>query len=40
MGEISEMMEDGILCQTCGVFLDDSEGTFFQSCKSCAEATP
>lgn len=25
MGEISEMMMEGILCQCCGVFLGDGE---------------
>lgn len=37
MGEVVEMMEEGILCQTCGVYLDKSKGEFFQNCPSCEE---
>lgn len=37
MGEIAEMMEEGILCQVCGVYLEDSQGEFFQTCPACAE---
>lgn len=25
MGEVTEMMEEGILCQVCGVYLGDDE---------------
>lgn len=37
MGEIAEMMEEGILCQVCGEHLEDSAGEFFQTCPDCKE---
>lgn len=48
MGEVTEMMEEGILCQQCGVYLnidqeyekDDAkfEGTgTWTTCKTCRE---
>jgi len=38
MGEIAEMMLEGILCQYCGVYLDVEEGSGFpESCSSCEE---
>ena len=35
MGDITEMMLEGILCQSCGDHLDDSDGDFPQSCADC-----
>jgi len=47
MGEISEMMQEGILCQYCGVLMDDlipEEGNELKdppmhprSCEGCEE---
>ena len=34
MGEIAEMMLEGILCQQCGVYLGEGDG-FPQLCPSC-----
>jgi len=34
MGEISEMMLDGTLCECCGTFLGDAEG-FVRRCSAC-----
>lgn len=36
MGEISEMMLDGTLCESCGVFIDEGEG-FPRRCLGCEE---
>lgn len=40
MGEISDMMLDGTLCEVCGEFIDDDEGGEFpRKCAACeAEA--
>jgi hypothetical protein len=32
MGEIADMMIDGILCQYCGSFIDDDHGGYPRSC--------
>lgn len=38
MGEIAEMMLEGILCQYCGVYLDVEESCGFpMSCSDCEE---
>ena len=42
MGEISEMMQDGILCQICGVFMDDLQDGdeapgYPRTCEGCTE---
>lgn len=38
MGEIAEMMIEGILCQFCGVYMDDGEAPGYpRSCTDCAE---
>lgn len=38
MGEIAEMMLEGILCQECGGFIDDHEADGYpRSCKDCQE---
>lgn len=38
MGEIAEMMLEGILCQYCGVYLNVDEGCGFpMSCEDCAD---
>lgn len=39
MGDISEMMLEGILCSGCGVFLENEEGEapgFPMLCESCS----
>ena len=37
MGEIADMMLDGTLCQSCGVYIgDESAGDFPQHCADCA----
>lgn len=38
MGEIADMMLDGTLCQSCGVYLEDSLPGFPQSCADCQKA--
>ena len=35
MGEISEMMIDGTLCQVCGVYLDGETPGFPRTCTHC-----
>ena len=37
MGDITEMMEEGILCQQCGVYIEEDEqnGTW-ATCENCA----
>lgn len=36
MGEISEMMLEGILCQECGGYIDDGQADNYpRSCKDC-----
>jgi len=46
MGEITEMILDGTLCELCGVFMgdindDDFEAPgFTQTCKACQEEIP
>jgi len=35
MGEITDMILDGDLCQVCGEYMEDSDG-FPQTCASCA----
>ena len=36
MGEVAEMMIEGILCQMCGAYIDDDFGGFPRYCsKSC-----
>jgi hypothetical protein len=35
MSEISEMIMEGLLCQECGVALEDSLGDFPQYCEGC-----
>lgn len=37
MGDIAEMMLDGTLCSTCGVYLDDDPIGVPVDCESCAE---
>ncbi len=39
MGEISEMMLDGTLCQFCGEYLGGEEG-YPQACPGCGPAEP
>jgi hypothetical protein len=38
MGEIAEMMEEGILCQQCGVYIEEEDqiGTW-TTCPACKE---
>lgn len=39
MGDIANMMLEGILCQDCGMYLDDNENRlgYPQSCEDCKE---
>ncbi len=37
MGEISEMMMEGTLCQGCGVFMGEAGDGFPRSCPDCAQ---
>ncbi len=37
MGEHTEMVMEGILCQQCGAMVDDSLGEFPQDCDDCKE---
>ena len=38
MGEIADMILDGILCQCCGVFIGNkSKGDYPQYCANCAQ---
>ena len=40
MGDITEMMEEGILCAQCGVYMgDDRLGIPFDLCDSCKKDT-
>lgn len=38
MGEIAEMMLDGTLCESCGVFLEASGPGYPRRCRSCSGA--
>ena len=35
MGEIAEMILDGILCQVCGTYIDDEDEGFPRTCSDC-----
>ncbi len=35
MGDISDMMLDGTLCEQCGEYIDDDEGGFPRLCAAC-----
>lgn len=37
MGEISDMMLDGTLCEQCGEFIDEEGGDFPRLCASCSQ---
>lgn len=36
MGDIADMMIDGILCEQCGVYIDDDPPGHPRLCPSCA----
>lgn len=36
MGDVAEMVIDGVLCQACGCFIGDAVG-FPRSCDDCEE---
>lgn len=36
MGEIAEMMLDGTLCASCGVYMDGEPAGFPEDCETCA----
>ena len=36
MGDIADMMIDGILCEGCGVWIDDEDAGYPRLCESCA----
>jgi hypothetical protein len=41
MGEISDMMLDGTLCEACGEFIDDDQGGEFpRRCAACSQEDP
>jgi hypothetical protein len=41
MGEIAEMMLEGILCQSCGVYIDEGEAQGFpRTCDECKDYMP
>lgn len=35
MGEIADMILEGILCQLCGVYIDDENQEFPRYCEDC-----
>lgn len=35
MGDISEMMLDGTLCESCGVYIDDNPQGVPRKCSDC-----
>lgn len=37
MGEMVEMMLLGIVCESCGSFIDDEEPGFPRQCEDCQE---
>lgn len=37
MGEIAEMILEGILCQSCGAYIDDYYAGFPRTCGFCRE---
>ncbi len=40
MGDISEMMLDGTLCEACGAFIDEEECGYPRLCAACSQETP
>ena len=39
MGEITEMILEGILCELCGVYIDDNFKGIPRKCKNCRRQT-
>lgn len=37
MGEVAEMIIEGILCESCGVYIEDPSGGFPRKCEECEE---
>lgn len=37
MGEIADMMLDGILCEQCGCLIDGEETGYHRLCEDCAK---
>lgn len=37
MGETTEMILEGILCESCGVFIDDANPGYPRRCEDCEE---
>jgi hypothetical protein len=37
MGEIAEMILDGVLCKVCGTYIDGHETGYPRSCEDCEE---
>jgi hypothetical protein len=35
MGEITEMILEGFLCEHCGAFIDEDAGGFPRKCEDC-----
>ena len=39
MGEITEMILEGVLCELCGVYIDDNSSGIPRKCKNCRRQT-
>lgn len=39
MGELSDMVLEGILCELCGVYIDDNSQGIPRKCKNCRRQT-
>ena len=39
MGEVTEMILEGILCELCGVYIDDNPPGVPRKCKNCRRQT-
>lgn len=37
MGEIADMMIEGLLCETCGVYIDSPADGYPRRCRGCAD---
>lgn len=37
MGEVAEMMIEGLLCEQCGEFLDGDEAGYARKCDGCED---
>lgn len=39
MGAITEMILEGILCEKCGIFIDENSGGYPRKCDDCKRET-